>query len=81
MRVTCWTMAYDSRFFRMGQRVWLQQMSGNLAARCVGRYKNRGRYVSGWVRLGNAAHPLPEFKVFDVDDGFAQRHKLEESHS
>ena len=42
-----------SKLFRQGQRVWIQQETGQERWRVIGKYQGRGRYVSGWVNVFN----------------------------
>ena len=69
-------MTHRTNHFNANQKVWLQYMSGALAARVIGKYRGKGRYVSAWVTWGTSDKPMPEWKIIEVNKSFADRHAL-----
>jgi len=69
-------MTHQTRHFNSNQNVWLQYMSGALAAKVVGKYRGRGRYVSAWIKWDIPSKPPPEWKPIAVAAIFAERHSL-----
>jgi hypothetical protein len=74
--VQMFKMPFATAHFNANQRVWIVQITGALAALCVGRFRGKGRYVEAWVRWDSKAKQAPEFQTFEVSDTFADRHGL-----
>lgn len=51
-------------------------LAGSLAAKVVGRYRGKGRYVSAWVKWDTQTKPMPEWATIEVDKSFAERHSI-----
>lgn len=68
--VKTFKMPFQTRHFNENQRVWVRNLTGDMAAECVGRFRGRHRYVSAWVRWGNKVKPI--IKEMEVDQQFAQ---------
>tara|TARA_R100001230_G_C5545887_1_gene75063 strand:+ start:115 stop:399 length:285 start_codon:yes stop_codon:yes gene_type:complete len=69
-------MTHRTNHFNANQKVWLQMMTGDFAAKVVGRYRGKGRYVSAWIKWGTPKKPFPEWKTIDVEEAFAERHYI-----
>lgn len=41
----------DTKLWKKGQKVWIWMPTGALAALVIGRFKGKGRWISGWVRI------------------------------
>jgi hypothetical protein len=76
MTVKSFKMPFQTAAFNKNQRVWIGLLSGDAAAKCVGRWRGSGRYVRAWVNWSGAAKTQPEIQTFEVDDDFANRHGL-----
>lgn len=64
-------MPFRTKHFNENQKVWLQEMTGALAAKVVGRYRGSGRYISAWIKFDKPDKPAPKWKVVAVNDAFA----------
>lgn len=69
-------MTRRTNHFNPNQKVWLQMLAGSLAAKVVGRYRGKGRYVSAWVKWDTQTKPMPEWATIEVDKSFAERHSI-----
>ena len=79
MKVLMFKMPFETNHFNKNQKVWVQLTTGAMAAKVVGRFRGRGRYVSAWVKWEKALRDkslMPVFKEFEVDDIFAKTHHL-----
>lgn len=77
--VVSFKMPFVTTHFNHNQRVWVMQITGNLAALCCGRFRGRGRYVSAWVRWEGRSKPAPAMERIQVAADFATRHQLHPS--
>lgn len=77
VRVASFKMVKATKAFNKGQRVWVQQGSGSMAARVTGKYRNRFRWVSSWVNWAKKGDTCPMWQYFEVDSGFAEERGLE----
>lgn len=79
MKVMHFKMPFKTNHFNKNQKVWVQYLSGAMAAQVTGKFRGRGRYVSAWVKWWKAekdASLMPKFKEFEVPDDFVLRHSL-----
>lgn len=63
-------MPFKSNLFNYNQKVWIIETTGNLACKCVGRFKGRGRYISAWVNWCHGGRQKPDVKTFEISDSF-----------
>lgn len=66
-------MPFRNNAFNEGQRVWVIANSGNMAMRCAGKWRGKGRYVGYWVSYAAKDRIPPAIQEFEVDDSFADR--------
>ena len=72
-------MPFKNNKFNKNQKVWVQMLTGAMAAKCAGRFRGKHKYISAWVnwdRADREKYPFPKFQEIDVDDNFAERHGL-----
>ena len=62
--------------FNLGQKLWLQCMTGACAARVVGKFRGKGRYVEAWIKWDRKNDITPTWKTFEVAEDFAKKHDL-----
>jgi len=77
--VEMFKMPFETKHFNKNQRVFIQYGTGAMAAKVVGKFRGKHRYVSAWVRWEKAEKEkelMPEFKQIDVSSDFAKRHKI-----
>lgn len=70
-------MPFETKLFKKNQLVWIQYLSGDMAAKVTGKYKGFGRYISAWVKWDGAQKPVPNIKTLSIDCGFANRMGIE----
>ncbi len=75
--VSYFKMPFRNKFFRKNQKVWIQQMTGNQAAKVAGRYRGKYQYISGWVSWRSNKKENPNIKKTNIDTDFVLRHCLE----
>lgn len=78
-KILMFNMPFETKHFNKNQKVWVQETTGAMAAKVVGKFMGKGKYVSAWVnwnRCDRKKYPIPEFKEFDVDDSFAKKHGI-----
>jgi len=76
VKVTMFKMPFQTPHFNKNQKVWVQFFTGALAAKVVGRYRGKKRYVSAWVRWESKSREAPDFKEIEVDNAFANKYDL-----
>ena len=79
MKVLMFKMPFKTNHFNKNQKVWIQNLSGAMAARVAGRFRGAGRYVYAWVKWEKALKDeslMPKMKEFEVDDNFVKAHHL-----
>jgi len=72
-------MPFQTNHFNQNQKVWVQQITGAMAAKCKGKYRGKSRYLSAWVNWDKKKRekfPFPKFKEIEVSEEFAELHKL-----
>ena len=69
-------MTYESNHFNRNQKIWLQFMTGNQAAKVTGKYRGKGRYVSAWIKWGTKNKPAPSWNKVEVSSEFAKHREL-----
>lgn len=66
-------MTYDSKHFKKGQRVWVNWLTGNMSAKCIGKFKKKGRWIAAWVNWGSHQRPNPKIETFQIDESFYKK--------
>ena len=46
-----YVMLKDTKHFKKGQKVWEWIPTGALAALVIGRFKNKGKWISAWIKI------------------------------
>lgn len=72
VRVASFKMTRATKVFNEGQRVWVQQGCGSMAAQVTGKFRNRYRWVSSWVNWNHKCDVPPTWQYFEVDAKFAR---------
>ena len=78
MSVLMLKMPFQTRHFNINQKVWVQYLTGDQAAKVVGRFRGNKRYTSAWIHWRSKAKMelMKEFQQIDVDARFANRYNL-----
>jgi len=77
--VLMFKMPFRTTHFNKNQKVWVQLLTGAMAAQVTGKFRGSGRYVVAWVnwdRRDRNKYPVPEIKKFQVSSEFAIKHAI-----
>jgi len=77
VKVIVFKMPFETKHFNKNQKVWVQSTTGDMAARVIGKFRGKGRYVEAWVNWSANAKENPIFNTIDIDKAFAQRQRLQ----
>lgn len=69
-------MPFKTKFFNKNQKVWAIKLTGAQAFYCAGKFRGKWKYVKAWISWSKKHRECPEWKVIDVDAGFAARLSL-----
>ena len=73
IKVRMFKMPFATKHFNKNQKVWIQSLSGSQAARCIGKFRGKSRYVMAWVNWSSTCKENPAIKEFDVSKEFAKK--------
>ena len=77
--VEMFKMPFETKHFNKNQKVFIQYGTGDMAAKVVGKFRGKHRYISAWVKWDRAIKEkelMPKIKQIDINYDFAKRHQI-----
>lgn len=68
MKVFTLKMPFKTNHFNKGQKVFVQEMSGNQACKVRGRFRSKGRRISAWIKWKDEDIDIINFKEIEIND-------------
>lgn len=60
----------DTNIWKKGQKVWVVYYTGDLAYKCIGRFRGNGRWVMAWAHSDSANRDAKWLGEVDVSEQF-----------